>query len=105
MSRSRADDRITVLHLGNDADSVRGGIAAVIRQHLSNPDERLSVSAIATYDPTGRGPLSRNIPYARARRGVVAGHGGRSAVAHVHLSQGGSLVREGFLVGLLRLRR
>jgi glycosyltransferase involved in cell wall biosynthesis len=105
MPPSPADERITVVHLGNDADSVRGGIAAVIRQHLSNPDERLSVSAIATYDPNGRGHLSRNVPYARALRWVVAGRGGRSAVAHVHLSQGGSLVREGLLVGLLRLRR
>jgi len=102
---SPADGRITVVHLGNDADSVRGGIAAVIRQHLSNPDERVSVSAMATYDPTGSGHLSRNAPYARALRWVLIGRGGRGAIAHVHLSQGGSLLREGLLVGLLRLRR
>jgi glycosyltransferase involved in cell wall biosynthesis len=105
MSRSRGDDRITVLHLGNDAGSVRGGIAAVIRQHLSNPDARLSVSAVATYDPAGRNHWSRNAPYGRALRRVVAGRRGRSVVAHVHLSQGGSLLREGLLVLLLRLRR
>jgi glycosyltransferase involved in cell wall biosynthesis len=105
MRRNPADGPITVLHFGNDAGSVRGGIAAVIRQHLFNPDERLSVSAIATYDPSGRGHRSRNAPYARALRHVVAGRRGRDVVAHIHLSQGGSLAREGFLVMLLRLRR
>jgi glycosyltransferase involved in cell wall biosynthesis len=102
--RSPADGPITVLHFGNDADSARGGIAAVIRQHLSNTDERLSVSAIATYDPSGPGHWSRNAPYGRALRTVVAGRRGRSLVAHVHVSQGGSLVREGLLVLALRLR-
>jgi glycosyltransferase involved in cell wall biosynthesis len=93
------------VHLGNDADSVRGGIAAVIRQHLANPDPRLSVSAIATYDPTGQGHWARNAPYARALRWAVSGRRERGVVAHVHVSQGGSLVREGLLVALLRLRR
>ena len=105
MSRSRGDDPITVLHLGNDAGSVRGGIAAVIRQHLSNPDTRLSVSAVATYDPAGGSHWRRNAPYGRALRQVVAARGGCRVVAHVHLSQGGSLLREGLLVLLLRLRR
>jgi glycosyltransferase involved in cell wall biosynthesis len=105
VSRSPADRPITVLHFGNDAGSVRGGIAAVIRQHLSNRDERLSVSAIATYDPSGRGHRSRNAPYRRALQRAVAGRRGSSVVAHVHVSQGGSLVREGLLVMLLRVRR
>jgi glycosyltransferase involved in cell wall biosynthesis len=105
VSRSPADGPITVLHLGNDGDSARGGIAAVIRQHLSTADERLSVSAIATYDPSGRGHWGRNAPYGRALWKAVAGGRGRGLVAHVHVSQGGSLVREGLLVPVLRLRR
>jgi glycosyltransferase involved in cell wall biosynthesis len=102
--RTRADGPISVLHLGNDADSVRGGIAAVIRQHLATSDDRLAVAAMPTYDPTGDGHRRRNAPYARALRRVVTGRQ-RPDVAHVHVSRGGSLLREGLLVALLRLRR
>jgi glycosyltransferase involved in cell wall biosynthesis len=105
MRRDGADRPLAVVHFGNDADSVRGGIAAVIRQHLANPDDRLSVSAIPTYDPTGRGHWNRNAPYGRALRWIVTPRRRGSVVAHVHVSQGGSLVREGLLVLLLRLRR
>jgi glycosyltransferase involved in cell wall biosynthesis len=102
----KPDDRtITVLHFGNDARSVRGGIAAVIRQHLANPDGRLSVSGVATYDPSGGSHWRRNAPYLRALRRVVQRRRGRAVVAHVHVSQGGSLLREGLLTVLLRLRR
>jgi glycosyltransferase involved in cell wall biosynthesis len=105
MSPRPDDGVITVLHFGNDARSVRGGIAAVIRQHLSNPDGRLSVSGVPTYDPTGGSHWRRNVPYLRALRRVAARRRGRAVVAHVHISQGGSLLREGLLAALLRLRR
>jgi glycosyltransferase involved in cell wall biosynthesis len=105
MAREPGEGPIQVRHFGNAADSARGGIAAVIRQHLANRDPRLTVSAVATYDPSGRGHWQRNGPYLRAlARAVAAGRRGRT-VAHVHISQRGSLLREGFLVLLLRLRR
>jgi glycosyltransferase involved in cell wall biosynthesis len=104
MRRSDAERPLEVVHLGNDARSVRGGIAAVIRQHLATADPRLAVSAVATYDPTGRGHWGRNGPYLRALRWAVTARR-RGTVAHVHISQGGSLLREGLLVLLLRLRR
>src|SRR3954452_13553841 len=105
MPRSPADRPLTIVHFGNDGDSVRGGIAAVIRQHLANPDPRLSVSAVPTYDPSGRGHWGRNAPYARALLRVLTRRRDADVVAHVHVSQGGSLLREGLLVLLLRLRR
>ncbi len=105
MPPGAADRPLRVVHLGNDADSVRGGIAAVIRQHLAKHDDRLAVSAISTYDPAGRGHGSRNRPYGRALRWIATARGRDDLVAHVHVSQGGSLLREGLLVLLLRLRR
>src|SRR3954470_2323353 len=105
MPSSPAERPLTVLHFGNDGDSVRGGIAAVIRQHLASSNDRLSVSAVPTYDPSGLGHTGRNAPYARALRRVLTGRWDADVVAHVHVSQGGSLLREGLLVPLLRLRR
>lgn len=105
MPRGGAERPLRVVHFGNDAGSVRGGIAAVIRQHLANPDGRLAVSAISTYDPSGRGHASRNRPYGRALRWIATVRERNGVVAHVHISQGGSLLREGLLVLLLRLRR
>jgi len=105
MPHSPADRPLTILHFGNDGDSVRGGIAAVIRQHLAHPDPGLSVSAVPTYDPSGHGHPGRNAPYARALLRVLTSRWDADVVAHVHVSQGGSLLREGLLVLLLRLRR
>lgn len=105
MPRSRTDQPIEVLHFGNDAGSVRGGIAAVIRQHLQNPEARLAVSATPTYDPSADTHWRRNAPYLRALVRAAAPRQGGDLVAHVHISRGGSLLREGFLVMLLRLRR
>jgi len=104
MSSSPAEAPITVLQFGNDASSVRGGIAAVIRQHLANDDARLSVSAVPTYDPSATGHRGRNAPFARALRQALTRRR-EGVVAHVHVSQGGSLLREGLLAALLRLRR
>lgn len=98
------DRPLRIVHVGNDASSVRGGIAAVIRQHLATHDGRLAVTALSTYDPAGRGHASRNRPYVRALRWAATVPAG-GLVAHVHISQGGSLLREGLLVLLLRLRR
>jgi glycosyltransferase involved in cell wall biosynthesis len=105
MRHSAGDQPIAVRHFGNDADSVRGGIAAVIRQHLLNPDGRLSVSATSTYDPSANTFWRRNAPYLRALVRAAAPRRGIDLVAHVHVSRGGSLIREGLLVLLLRLRR
>jgi glycosyltransferase involved in cell wall biosynthesis len=105
MGQDAADQPLRVVHLGNAADSVRGGIAAVIRQHLATHDARLAVSAISTYDPSGRGHGSRNRPYGRALRWIATTRGRGDLVTHVHISQGGSLLREGLIVVLLRLRR
>ncbi|MCV2491120.1 glycosyltransferase family 4 protein [Geodermatophilus sp. YIM 151500] len=96
---------LAVRHFGNDARSVRGGIAAVIRQHLESADGRLSVTAVPTYDPEGRGHRRRNAPYLRALGMALGPRRDGGFVAHVHISQGGSLLREGLLVALMRLRR
>ena len=99
------DQPLAVEHFGNDPASVRGGIAAVIRQHLANPDRRLSVSATSTYDPSASSHWRRNAPFLRALGRAARMHPRGRLVAHVHISQGGSLLREGLLVVLLRLRR
>jgi glycosyltransferase involved in cell wall biosynthesis len=102
---SHDDSSIPVLQFGNDPSSVRGGIASVIRQHLANSDRRLLVSAIPTYDPTGPTLRKRQRHFPRALRRAVRSRRSDGVVAHVHVSQGGSLLREGLLILLLRMRR
>lgn len=105
MRHNPDDAGLAVWHFGNDASSRRGGISAVIRQHLSSQAGGVRVSAISTYDPSARSHWRRNAPYLAALGRAVALRPHDRVIAHVHLSQRGSLMREGILVALLRLRR
>jgi glycosyltransferase involved in cell wall biosynthesis len=105
MPRRPTDPPLRVVHFGNDPDSVRGGIAAVIRQHLGTSGDGVEVTAVATYAPTAQGHRRRNAPYLTALRRALRLPATAPVIAHVHVSQGGSLLREGLLVLLLRLRR
>lgn len=92
--------RPQVLHLGN---TVRGpgGIAAVIRGHL----ERTSIdaSAVPTYDPREKNPITRSAPALSAALRLLKTP--TSVIVHAHLSNRGSLLREGALVLLSKLTR
>ena len=75
--------------------SMPGGIAAVIEQYLSmDLGSRHSV-AYASYWP-GR-PVRGLLSAAAFPLWVTARHRRRSTIVHVHLSEGGSFVREGFI--------
>jgi glycosyltransferase involved in cell wall biosynthesis len=91
-----------VLHFGN-SHLADGGISSVIRRHLSRDLRDTVISAVATYDPRERSPLRRNLPWVGAMRVLLANN--KIDVAHVHISNGGSLLREGLVLIAARLTR
>jgi glycosyltransferase involved in cell wall biosynthesis len=92
---------VRVVHFGNDAYG-SGGIASVIRGHLSQGSASFLVRAVATYG--GKDSLVRAaLRWLGAVRSAVALP--LDEVAHVHISQGGSILREGAIVALLFARR
>jgi glycosyltransferase involved in cell wall biosynthesis len=85
---------ISVLHVGPDpADGAVGGMAAVIRTLVATAP--YPASAVPTYWRSGPRPLL----LLRSAWAVLRG----PAVVHVHLSEGGSWVREGAFVLLARV--
>lgn len=84
---------IRVAHVGNSSNG-EGGIATVIRNHLERSVPGISPMAIASYDQNARSVWARSLPAARAFTRVwrLRKH---IDVLHIHLSRGGSLVREG----------
>jgi glycosyltransferase involved in cell wall biosynthesis len=94
-----------VVHIGNDPDGA-GGIAAVIRGHLARPPSAVGLTEASwiSYKPgsSRRGHLST---YLQIARRVLVSDDLRKSVVHVHLSRRGSLLREGSLILLARMRR
>jgi glycosyltransferase involved in cell wall biosynthesis len=97
-------DGTQVVHFGDAWWVAGGGISAVIRRHLDRELTGFSVEAVATVDPAARGLLQRNKHVPRAWLTLLRLRA-RDAIAHVHLSQRGSLVREGSLLVAARLLR
>lgn len=93
---------LRVTHFGN-APGEEGGISTVVANFASWSFCRTEIRTVATYDRDSRlrtwGRFLRAVVLLCLRRRRTTG------VAHVHLSQRGSLVREGSLVVLARLRR
>lgn len=92
--------KLEVLHLGNDVRGP-GGIAAVIRGHMARTS--VNASATPTYDSRGKNPFARSAPALSAAFRLLKTP--TSTVIHAHLSNKGSLLREGALVLLARLTR
>ena len=83
-----------VRHYG-PATGFAGGMAAVLEAVLELPLRRYRVELVATWSPTAR--LWGAWPFVRAMRGLVR-RDRPGPIVHVHLSVGGSFVREGALV-------
>jgi len=98
------DGTTRVLHFGDASWVAGGGISTVIRRHLARRLPGFRMEAVATVDPGARGLVTRNRHLLGAWRALTALRD-EQAVVHVHLSQRGSLVREGsVLVGARFLR-
>ncbi|MDR6173593.1 glycosyltransferase involved in cell wall biosynthesis [Nocardioides zeae] len=91
-----------VVHFGNDAGG-QGGVASVIRNHLTRELSQVEFDAVSTYNPNGSNRLVRSLPFLRAIQQVTTLRVG--AIVHVHLSNRGSYLREGSIVLLAGLRR
>lgn len=84
------------MHVGDDHRSP-GGIASVVRVHLGRP-LRGSIEAIASSRPGPGSWLQRNLPAMRALKVILLTRPSGNLVWHFHLSQRGSLLREGMLL-------
>jgi glycosyltransferase involved in cell wall biosynthesis len=91
---------IEVAHFGNSLHD-SGGISSVIRQHVRRGGRSMVVNAHASYRPDARGFVGKHRGYVDAIRALRKLS--TDTVVHVHISQGGSLAREGFIVLLSRL--
>ena len=92
-------DELVVHHFGPDPASV-GGMATVIRVFTEHRVGGDVVDFYPTWRPqSSLGSIRLCMAAARAIRRMPA-----SDIAHIHLSEKGSFVREGFLVGLARRR-
>lgn len=83
-----------VVHFGPDPHT-QGGIGAVIAQMISTPSDRYRHVNISTWRP-GAGFLNFVLPFLAALHLMFR----RPVLAHMHVSEGGSFVREGALVQL-----
>ena len=96
----RGVDVQVVRHYG-PATGFSGGMAAVLEAVLELPLRRYRVELVATWTPTAR--FWGAWPFVRALRGLLRRDRHRP-IAHVHLSVGGSFVREGALCVAARAR-
>jgi glycosyltransferase involved in cell wall biosynthesis len=102
LDRGRRGGETRVLHFGDAWWVAGGGISAVIRRHLARTLPGFRMEAVATVDPSARGVLRRNRHLLGAWRALLALRAD-GAIAHVHLSQRGSLLREGSVLVAARL--
>lgn len=100
-SKITETDPISVVHFGNDAAGT-GGIASVIRGHIGRTNSYLTAAGITTYNQDAKQFLGKNIPLCSALWRLVVLP--LRVVVHVHLSQRGSLVREGLIASLAKLK-
>jgi glycosyltransferase involved in cell wall biosynthesis len=93
---------IEVIHVGNDAGG-SGGIASVIRRHLARDLPGFSVRSETSYDQDASG-FRRSLPALLVVCRILSRRPQHHVVWHVHISQRGSLLREGFLLLAASLR-
>jgi glycosyltransferase involved in cell wall biosynthesis len=93
-----------VIHVG-DHPSGRGGISSVIRNHLSRDAAVVGYEpvAIATHVPGAHWRKRLSVYLTALRHLFSLRKELRSSVVHVHLSRGGSLVREGSIIYIMRI--
>lgn len=101
MAEKCADNSISVVHFGNKNNGT-GGIASVIRQHLTRSIPNFELSAVTTYDQDGSSLITKNVPVLSALVRVFSLNAG--TIVHVHLSQRGSLLREGMIIAAAKLK-
>lgn len=92
----------TVVHFGNKPEG-EGGIASVIRGHLKRFQSGFEVSNATTYNQDASGLLRKNLALVPSLNQLFALP--RTTVVHVHLSQRGSLLREGLIATVAKLRK
>ncbi len=90
----------SVLHVGNAPDGP-GGIASVIRRHLTRSN--IHAQAASSYDPRKGSWVAKSAPSVAAALLILRVP--KNVVVHVHVSNKGSLLREGLLAVLARLNR
>lgn len=86
-----------IVHYGNRADG-GGGIASVIRRHVSRAGLRADIVAVPTFDQDASKLSRKYVPYVTALFELIREP--HWSVVHVHLSQRASIVREGFIAVL-----
>lgn len=92
----------TAWHVGRVGE-VAGGMTQVVNGYVRWPFERLSIRVIRSRDGS-RGPMAYLL-YLRALREIwIRVHDNAREVVVVHLSQGGSFIREGLLLWIAHLR-
>jgi glycosyltransferase involved in cell wall biosynthesis len=89
-----------VVHVGNDAEGL-GGIASVIRSHLGRELNGYSIEAITSYRPGASSGQALSMWLNSVSKIWALDKG---CIVHVHMSQKGSVVREGSLLILARTR-
>lgn len=92
----------TVIHFGNKPEG-DGGIASVIRSHLRRSSSHFKVSSIPTYDQDATFFFRKNIPFLSAVKQLLSLS--NEVIIHIHLSQGGSLLREGLILAMAKSRK
>lgn len=97
------NQRIRVIHVGNDSQGT-GGISSVIRNHANRNFIDIDVETVTSYHPGPASAVSRfGTVYRAIKRLRNPVHS--PTIAHIHVSQGGSLIREGLLALFCKLRR
>jgi glycosyltransferase involved in cell wall biosynthesis len=92
-----------VLHVGDDPAG-GGGIASVVRRHLSRSLDGITASSLPSVNQGATGFWRRNRPVLSATLGVLFRAPSDELAFHFHLSQRGSLFREGGLATIAHLR-
>jgi glycosyltransferase involved in cell wall biosynthesis len=95
-------DSLRVTHVG-PAGSEPGGIASVLREYCAWPWQSFEMSVLQSYSLTGR--LHSSWPFIRTLWQLVSLSKEGLGVVHVHLSQRGAFIREGFLLLAAYYRR
>jgi glycosyltransferase involved in cell wall biosynthesis len=92
-----------VLHVGDDP-TLGGGIASVVRRHLSRSLEGVTPSSLPSVNQDATGLWRRNRPFLSAAWVVLRRAPSDELTFHFHLSQDGSLLREGGLATIAHMR-